>query len=223
MHTKAILTFHAYERISERLHLRNDEIRMLLDADPPRTVDIGLEQGTNRIHRLFFSEPDNYCFIAVQDTRTGEVVTVLPMDNRTSGSFVISLEAAEQAKNLALTGTLTGKEVKNTLQEEDSLEVRHEVRQYRIVCCFVCPHTQRQVNVHLGKFPIDMEGEGRTALDVIETSLKNNAVFQQLAAFCIPAKAKGKRLQVLSGARKDVLTIPLSKIFVRTGEVLSDE
>lgn len=75
-HTK--FTEHAFERVGERLHLSHEEVAQLLDED--KCVPLGKDGSSNRLHKLFYSKPDSYWFVAVQDEVTGEVVTLLPID-----------------------------------------------------------------------------------------------------------------------------------------------
>ena len=79
MMPKTVITQHALERVYERLHLPVDEIIEILDNGV--TTSIGYEHGsTRRLHRLFYSPVDEQCFVAVQDQKNGEVVTILPPD-----------------------------------------------------------------------------------------------------------------------------------------------
>jgi hypothetical protein len=71
-------TWHARERADQRLSIPDDELADMLDWG--LTVTIKEEQGSARAHRLFYSHPDQQCFVAVQDTRTKTVVTILPID-----------------------------------------------------------------------------------------------------------------------------------------------
>lgn len=96
-------TVHALDRVKERLHLSIDELRIILDEE--LYVPLGYEERTTKQHRLFYSPPDRQYFVAVQDTFTGEVVTVLPSDYRDC-SWKISLEACALAKE-KLTAPLT--------------------------------------------------------------------------------------------------------------------
>lgn len=98
------LSSHALERAQERLHLTPGEIVDLLTAG--LTVPLGemlaRRPGVRRTHRrtcrLFYSQPDNFCFVAVQ-VEDGEVVTILPVD---MAPWQVSREAMEQAKALVL-------------------------------------------------------------------------------------------------------------------------
>jgi hypothetical protein len=71
-------TLHARERADQRLSIPDDELADMLDWG--FTVTIKEEIGSTRVHRLFYSHPDRQCFVAVQDTRTKTVVTILPID-----------------------------------------------------------------------------------------------------------------------------------------------
>ena len=71
-------TEHALERVGERLHLSHKEVAQLLDQD--MCVALGKDGSSNRVHKLFYSEPDSFWFVAVQDAATGEVITVISID-----------------------------------------------------------------------------------------------------------------------------------------------
>lgn len=73
-----IFTQHAFDRVTERLSLSQREVAQILDSG--ETIPLGLERGSNKMHRLFYSSHDNQCFVAVQDDSTGEVITILPPD-----------------------------------------------------------------------------------------------------------------------------------------------
>jgi hypothetical protein len=85
-----------------RLSLSPAEVADLLDWN--LAVDIGIESGTNRVHRLFFSAPDGVCFVAVQDQLNGAVVTVLPVDFHENIAWQVSLSAEGTARELASPG-----------------------------------------------------------------------------------------------------------------------
>lgn len=98
MMPKAEFSHHALERVKERLHLRMSEVRAILDGN--KAVDIGKENHTNRVHRLFYSEADDMCFVAVQDEKNGEVVTILPIDYHNRKAWTVSFELQDQARVL---------------------------------------------------------------------------------------------------------------------------
>jgi hypothetical protein len=70
-------TIHALDRVAERMHLSRIELAAILDHG--RAVTLGVDEYSNRLHRLFFSRVDEQFFVAVQDTKTGDVITVLPL------------------------------------------------------------------------------------------------------------------------------------------------
>ena len=96
---KTSYTRHAWSRVLSRLSLTPAEVADLLDWN--LSVAIGIESGTGRVHRLFFSAPDGMCFVAVQDQANGAVVTVLPVDFHENIAWQVSRSAQEQAKALA--------------------------------------------------------------------------------------------------------------------------
>lgn len=63
-------------------------------------VDIGHEPSSNRVHKLFYSKPDNMCFVAIQDIKTATIITVLPIDYHENISWRVSIDSQSQAKNL---------------------------------------------------------------------------------------------------------------------------
>ena len=72
------LTRHALCRLDQRTSIAGDSLRKLLDKGG--YIKLGLESAFDRQHCLFYSKPDNECFVAVQDIKTGEVITVLPLN-----------------------------------------------------------------------------------------------------------------------------------------------
>jgi hypothetical protein len=85
-----------------RLSLSPADLADLLDWN--LAVDIGVESGSRRVHRLFFSAPEEMCFVAIQDQANGAVVTVLPIDFHENISWQVSLAAQDSARNLACPG-----------------------------------------------------------------------------------------------------------------------
>jgi len=96
---KTSYTRHAWTRVLGRLSLSPAEVADLLDWN--LCVDIGVEGGSRRVHRLFFSVPDNMCFVAVQDEGYGAVITVLPIDFHENIAWQVGLSAQEAARALA--------------------------------------------------------------------------------------------------------------------------
>lgn len=105
MGARTSFTVHALDRVKERLHLSTDEVQILLDEG--LYVPLGYEDRSTRQHRLFYSRPDGRCFVAVQDTSNGVVVTVLPADYRDC-SWKISPDACALAMRKLMDPSTTG-------------------------------------------------------------------------------------------------------------------
>ncbi len=98
-------SFHAFERVLDRISMTHRELASLLDND--LAINIGDEKNSNRVHKLFYSERDTMCFVAIQDEKTGTVVTVLPIDYHENVSWVVSTESQLQAKKLIIKEEVT--------------------------------------------------------------------------------------------------------------------
>lgn len=68
---------HAFDRVSRRLNMSHKEVADILDQE--HYVLVGREEGTTRVHKLFFSVFDKNWFVAVQDEVDSYVITVLPI------------------------------------------------------------------------------------------------------------------------------------------------
>jgi hypothetical protein len=75
-----------------------DEVADILDWD--LVVKIGEEKGTRRIHRLFYSQDDYQCFVAIQDEKTKTVVTILPVDYYETLAWKIPRSSLGEAERL---------------------------------------------------------------------------------------------------------------------------
>ena len=67
---------HAMIRISQRTKLTYFDIADILDFG--LAINVGEEPVLDRKHWLFYSSADSEYFIAIQDSITGLVITVLP-------------------------------------------------------------------------------------------------------------------------------------------------
>ena len=94
---KLHFSYHAFDRVKERLSLSPDETMEIIEKE--KTIPIGIESSSNRSHDLFFSIPDNKCFVSVKDINDGTIITIVPVEwhNR----WVISPEAMTAAKDIA--------------------------------------------------------------------------------------------------------------------------
>ncbi|MCK5896763.1 MAG: hypothetical protein KAG20_08160 [Cocleimonas sp.] len=107
---KAVLTRHANEKIEERLLMSAKTLCELLDADI--VVTTGGETRSNRYHKVFYSPLNKMCFVAIQDCKTGHIVTVLPIDYHQNTAWVISYDAQNMAKA----------RMQDYLQEKEAIE-----------------------------------------------------------------------------------------------------
>lgn len=80
------------------------EVAAILDYD--LTVLVGRRDGHE--HRLFFSVPDEQCFVAVQDPVQGAIVTVLPLDYHATLAWTVSEDAQRQSKAVLREGRRSG-------------------------------------------------------------------------------------------------------------------
>ena len=93
------LRTHARIRLGERTTLNRKALQELLHAR--QYVPLGLvEPGVRAL--LVYSEPDDCCFVILQDFHTGNVVTVLPLDYWKGGELTENSAEAWKARNLAL-------------------------------------------------------------------------------------------------------------------------
>ena len=95
---KAVLTHHAHEKIEERLLMSAETLCELLDNDI--VVITGKETSSNRHHKVFYSPLNKMCFVAIQDYKTGHIITVLPIDYHQNKAWVISYDAQKMAKEI---------------------------------------------------------------------------------------------------------------------------
>ena len=95
---KAVLTHHANEKIEERLLMSAETLCELLDDGI--VVITGEETSSNRHHKVFYSPLNKMCFVAIQDHKTGHIITVLPLDYHQNKAWVISYDAQLMAKEM---------------------------------------------------------------------------------------------------------------------------
>ncbi|MDB5194735.1 MAG: hypothetical protein JWN50_749 [Parcubacteria group bacterium] len=89
-------TDHASARVWKRLHISRLEVARILEDD--QCILLGKDGASSKIHKLFFSALDDDWFVAVQDERSGVVVTVLPSNYH--NRWHISPEALQLARKL---------------------------------------------------------------------------------------------------------------------------
>lgn len=113
----AKLVPHAEIRLWERTTLTRDAIKELLATR--KCVGLRLQDGYKRAV-VIYSEPDDRCFVVVQNYRTGEVVTVLPLEYWAFDRLTENSPQAWQARELVL-----GAETALAAQRADGDDVVH--------------------------------------------------------------------------------------------------
>jgi hypothetical protein len=103
MRRPAHFTLHAFDRTRQRTSLTCEEIGDILDGR--RFVNIGSKPGLHRNHLLFYSARDQAYYVAIQDSLTGTIVTILPSDYHASLAWPISQLHFETAAALATSDT----------------------------------------------------------------------------------------------------------------------
>ncbi len=96
----AHFSWHAFMRVRQRTSLSCEEIANILDSK--LVVNAGKQPGFNRNHLLFYSHRDRDYFVAIQDSLTGTVVTILPLDYHQNLAWKISDAECEKAKEIFL-------------------------------------------------------------------------------------------------------------------------
>ena len=184
-------TRHAWMRVRNRLSLNPIEVAAILDYD----LSIPLGERSGRTHKLFFSPPDDRCFVAVQDELVGAVVTVLPLDYHSA--WTVSPRAQDQARNLLAKGPPSWR----------SSPVAGEPSVFRVGCYFLDrDRTLRASN--LGSIPLAKVGGSLTNL------LESEDVLTEIEARVKKARRPNEELTrvfVRLGKRRDVMFIYLGK------------
>ena len=94
---------HAFERITQRTKLTCEEIARILDRK--LVLNTGRKPGFNRNHLLFYSAADDDFYVAIQDSLTGTVVTILPLEYHANLAWSVSSEDCSKAKDIFLNAT----------------------------------------------------------------------------------------------------------------------
>lgn len=82
------LSKHAVHRLNERTCLLEKELTLLLNSNS--YFNLGSEIGFNRQHCLFYSAREDRYYVAVQDTKSGTVVTILLLEYHKTLSWKLS-------------------------------------------------------------------------------------------------------------------------------------
>ncbi|MFT6910510.1 MAG: hypothetical protein ACJAS1_007239 [Oleiphilaceae bacterium] len=160
-------SFHAYKRVYGRLSISHITLAKILDND--LVVNIGEEPNTNRLHKLFYSEPDKICFVAIQDIKVGTVITTLPIDYHENISWAVSIESQSQAKNLIVK--------RNETTSNNEIEVTHSNPSvFRISASITDDYGNYIKNINLGSWPCEPYNHSINALVQDESFINYLAV-----------------------------------------------
>lgn len=114
---------HALKRIGQRTKLDYFSIADMLDYGG--AIDVGTEIVFDRKHWLFYSDIDDDYFVAIQDSFTGLVVTILPIDYHENLAWKISRELLPQAKQKSATYASTNSSNSNQSSTRIILKARY--------------------------------------------------------------------------------------------------
>lgn len=90
---------HAITRLKERTKLSPFELNYLLTKGA--YVNLGAKPGINKEHLLFYSVRDDNCFVAVNDSLTGGIITVWLVEYHENLCWAVTDEQKAEAKELA--------------------------------------------------------------------------------------------------------------------------
>jgi len=194
-------TLHAFIRVHDRLRLPPTEIADILDSN--RCVPIG--RDGHRVHRLFYSEPDDYYFVAVQDERNGEVVTILPIDYH--NRWKVSHEPLERAKQLMVGGdsedilksenafTAWITEAKEKWEKPEAVPQKPKPSVF-VFSAIIESERGRIKTINLGSLP---RGEHKTTDDVLRLPETHALIQERLSAAINKSEARCLELTVRLG------------------------
>lgn len=99
MNKPAHFSIHAFERIAQRTKLSCFDIANILDRR--QCVLLGSKPGLSKEYVLFYSQPDDAYFVALQDIIDGTVITVLPLEYHENLAWGVTQNQKNTARNLA--------------------------------------------------------------------------------------------------------------------------
>ena len=201
---------HAAKRIFQRTSIDSLELMKLLDNGA--CVNIGQIAGSSRRHLLFFSQKDKFCYVAIQDERSGKIITILPPAYHKNSAWKITPEqcllAKERYSELALVKKFMKKDENNLHQfykENQSSNHYRTVtttkRDYKICvqALYISEHltTKRKtlfktsIDFYLDDFEINIKKflKNPELYKKIDNGIKNKRLFQETVyALCFRKK-----------------------------------
>jgi len=145
---QAHFSYHAFQRVKGRISMPHYELAKRLDGD--LAINIGDEPNTNRVHKLFYSELDYMCFVAVQDSQTGMIITILPIDYHENIAWSVPIELQQQAKLLILKEAYIPMPVSDTPPTDYSNQVEPQV--FKVSATVVNEYGERVRSMTLGSW-----------------------------------------------------------------------
>lgn len=174
------------------------EIVGMLDSD--RTIPLGIEKrrqrDRDRTFRLFYSQPDEFWFVAIQ-AKDGEVVTVIPVDKV---PWRVSPEVLQRARKLAMSpapSTPTARESYGKPAERTPAKVLSPYQpgpQYFELHCTGWP--QQYGRIGLGRMGARHYGYSTDALVADPNFVK---IVQERIARFVPPHVKVKNIFITRG------------------------
>lgn len=93
-----IFSEHAVQRVKQRTRMSLHDI--LNQISHGGALDMGTKPGIPKRHILFYSQPDDRCYVAIQDEYDGTIITVLPIDYHANLAWAVTPEMEDDAKVL---------------------------------------------------------------------------------------------------------------------------
>jgi len=157
---QAHFSYLAFQRVKGRISMPHYELAKRLDDD--LVINIGDEPNTNRVHKLFYSEADYMCFVAVQDCHTGMIITILPIDYHENIAWSVPIELQQQAKLLILKDAYIPIAVSNIPATDYSSLA--EPQAFKVSAIVVNEYGERVRSVTLGSWQSGPYGQSIDAL-----------------------------------------------------------
>lgn len=204
---------HAAKRIAQRTSMDSMELMSLIDNGA--CVNIGQHAGSYRRHLLLFSPKDSFYYVAIQDERNGEIITVLPPAYHRNLAWKISTEQCQMARkyyesyNEAIAASQSKKNVAErhyTLREKNFQSVKHVTlttnsHTYRVsvqalyIGEYLAPKRKTlfktSIDFYLDDFKINIKEflKNPVLYEKIDNSIKNKRLFQEtIYALCFRKK-----------------------------------
>ncbi len=179
----ACMSHHAFKRVGQRTLMTWKEVANLLDRKV--CVDSGHLPGFSRHHFVFYSSMDQTCFVAIQDVRSGTVVTVLPLTYQARLTWAIPEETCARAKLLYEEYARVEADKANVLEERRKAANAAKIasaRSFVISMHFVDAEgqykTQKLMSVRAAKYDFEIDNliRDKQLPDLLQNCLEQSSV-----------------------------------------------